>query len=243
MGEYHPLIWSPAILPSQPAQSAGRSPSRSASQIVSDGVLGALEEGRYSPGQRLVVADLAIRFGVGPNAVREALQRLAAEGVVELSRHRGAMIRELAPEQALMTLELTELLIGLAARTAARNIADPAAAAKVEHALERLKASGSADDMRAFLKARNAFFGALLTAGGNQELERISPTVQLRVLRAQYHLANTYRRLSRDLAAIGQAVLAGDPQAAEEAAQAHVGRIRQALQRELDAQEETDGGL
>src|SRR5580693_8157934 len=92
----------------------------SASQAVVEGVIAALGEGRLSPGQRLVEADLCLRFGVGRNAVREALQRLVSEGVVELSRHKGATIREISPEQALQVLELTELLVGLAARAAAR---------------------------------------------------------------------------------------------------------------------------
>jgi DNA-binding GntR family transcriptional regulator len=211
-----------------------RSDPRSASQVVADGVLRALEEGRLSPGQRLVEADVAIRFGVGRNAVREGLQRLAADGVVEMSRNKGAIIRELSAEQALMTLELTERLIGLAARSAARGIGAPGAASVVEHALERLASAVAVDDLRAFLRARNGLFGALLTASGNHELQRVSPTVQLHVLRAQYHLSSAYRRLHGDLTAIGKAVLAGDAEEAEDQARAHVRRVREALQRELD---------
>jgi DNA-binding GntR family transcriptional regulator len=211
--------------------------------MVVRGVLQALEDGRLTPGQRLVEADMAIRFGVGRNAVREGLQRLASEGVVEVSRHKGAIIRELSPEQALMTLELTELLIGLAARSAARRIGAPGAASAIEQALERLAAAVAADDLRAFLRARNGFFGALVAGSDNQELQRVSPAVQLHVLRAQYHLSGAYRRLHEDLSRIGKAVLAGDAQGAEDLAHAHVRRVREALQRELEPKEEFDGGL
>ena len=233
VGQYDPTKWT-RTLPASTARNPHQGDPRSASLLVAQGVLQALEEGRLSPGQRLVEADMAIRFGVGRNAVREGLQRLASEGVVEISRHKGAIIRELSPEQALMTLELTELLIGLAARTAAREIGAPGAASAVEHALERLASALAADDRRAFLRARNGFFGALLTASRNHELQRVTPTVQLHVLRAQYHLSSAYTRLHEDLAAIGKAVLAGDAQGAEDLAHAHVRRIREALQREQD---------
>lgn len=42
------------------------------------------------PAQRLVEMELASQYGVGRNSVREALQRLEAEGIVELFRNRGA---------------------------------------------------------------------------------------------------------------------------------------------------------
>src|SRR3546814_8419132 len=46
------------------------------------GILRDLETGRMVPGQRLVETELASRHGVGRNAVREAMQHLAARGVV-----------------------------------------------------------------------------------------------------------------------------------------------------------------
>ena len=40
-----------------------------------------LLEGHYSPGERLVPADLCERYGVKAGVLREALSRLAAEGL------------------------------------------------------------------------------------------------------------------------------------------------------------------
>jgi DNA-binding GntR family transcriptional regulator len=213
----------------------------SASQAVVEGVIAALDEGRLSPGQRLVEADLCLRFGVGRNAVREALQRLASEGVVELNRHRGATIREVPPDQALRILDLTELLVGLAARAAAQGVGAPGAAAQVRQALDRLTAAEHQDDDRPFVKARASFYAALLRIGGNQELQRIFPTVQVHVLRAQYHLTRLHRRLADDYQTIGEAVLRSDAAAAEAAGRSHVRRIRQHLERDTTSQEDSHG--
>ena len=113
----------------------------STAQAVVDGVISALEEGRLVPGQRLVEAELCLRFGVGRNSAREALQKLASDGIVVLSRHKGAAICEVSPAQAIQTLELTELLLGLAARSAAQGIGAPGAASLMRQALDRLAAA------------------------------------------------------------------------------------------------------
>jgi DNA-binding GntR family transcriptional regulator len=101
------------------AANRARTTAADIARIVVEG----LEAGEFSPGQRMVEADLCLRFGVGRQIVREALQHLHAIGVVALEPNRGAHIIHVTRDQAVMTLELTELLFGLVSRTAARRIA------------------------------------------------------------------------------------------------------------------------
>ncbi len=217
----------PAVPTRQPAAS---DPARPASPCASDqvarGIVTALETGGFAPGQRLIEADLCLRFGVGRSAVRDALQRLAAQGVVELSPNRGARISEISVASALDTLEVTELLLGLAARTAARAGADPAAMQRIRQALAQVDAVSADTDPAGFAAARKAFYGALIRAGGNQALRRIVPTVQVHVLRAQFGFNALQAQLCEDFRAIGAAVLAGNPETAERLGREHVRRIR-----------------
>ena len=83
---------------------------RSASGSVFYGIMKGLDAQSFVPGQRLVEVDLAVQYGVSRNSVREALQRLAAEGVVELSRNKGAAIRSLSLKQTLEVLDVAERL-------------------------------------------------------------------------------------------------------------------------------------
>ena len=55
--------------------------------------------GDFEPGDRLVEADLATRFGVSKTPVREALLTLEAEGLVVLRPHRGAEVSRLTVEE------------------------------------------------------------------------------------------------------------------------------------------------
>ena len=50
--------------------------------------------GDLSPGQRLRAADLRDRYGLGLTPIREALMRLASEGMVINEANRGARVRE-----------------------------------------------------------------------------------------------------------------------------------------------------
>lgn len=198
-------------------------------RTVIEGVIELLEAGRLAPGQRLIESQLCERFGVGRNTVREGLQRLAAEGIVELHRNRGACVRELSLEEAIQTLEVTELLTGLAARSAARRIGDGGAQEQMKSALRALDHAHKEGDLRSFVRARRMFFNSLITIGGNRELQRILATIHVHVLRAQFQLTDIQRRLQADFRAIGEAVLAGEPAQAEHLARRYVRRLRASM--------------
>lgn len=56
-----------------------------------------LLSGRFAPGERLSEPLLAQELGVSRTPVREALMRLAEEGLVELVPGRGARVRTFCP--------------------------------------------------------------------------------------------------------------------------------------------------
>src|SRR5262245_25650567 len=55
--------------------------------------------GGFAPGDRLVEAELANRFGVSKTPVREALLTLEGEGLVVLRPHRGAEVTRLSVDE------------------------------------------------------------------------------------------------------------------------------------------------
>lgn len=76
--------------------------------------------GRVAPGERLDEAGLAVRFGVSRTPVREALQGLAADGLITLRPRRGAVVASpTIPDLMALFEAMTELesaCAGLAAR-------------------------------------------------------------------------------------------------------------------------------
>ena len=87
-----------------------------------DLVLEAIDQGEFRPGDRLVEAELAERFGVSRTPIREALQRLETQGV--LSRDgRSLVVASLNHDQLGELYVVRAELEGLAARLAAQHAA------------------------------------------------------------------------------------------------------------------------
>ena len=82
---------------------SSRCPASAAHPKIKDIIYQELREriafGDFEPGDRLVEADLAMRFGVSKTPVREALLTLEADGLVVLRPHRGAEVSRLTAEE------------------------------------------------------------------------------------------------------------------------------------------------
>lgn len=195
----------------------------SAADTVYHGIVNGLENRHCVPGQRLVEADLAAQFGVGRNSVREALQHLAADGVVEIVRHKGALIRSLSLQETLDVLDVAERMTGLLARSAARGVRNGACAQALTQVLDSLHETADAEQ---FAKARRTFYRVLLDLGGSKELRRLFRVIHIPIVHAQYRLGSLRQMRVRDYRAIGAAVSQGDEAAADDAGMAHVRNFR-----------------
>ncbi|MBD3625069.1 MAG: GntR family transcriptional regulator [Rhodobacteraceae bacterium] len=85
-----------------------------------DLVLDAIDKGEYRPGDRLVEAELAERFGVSRTPIREAFQRLETQGVLARDG-RSLIVASLNHDQIGELYVLRAELEGLAARLAAQH--------------------------------------------------------------------------------------------------------------------------
>jgi DNA-binding GntR family transcriptional regulator len=213
---------------------AGTNPNGTSSpdQVVR-ALIDGVKTGRYVPGQRLIEADLTSELKVSRGPVREALKRLAAEGLVSLVPHRGAYIRKLTRREVHDILVIQEHLTGLAARLATEQIdADGNRAAFAER-LEQLLRYRDRSDSVAFLDERARFYEALVTIGGNRELSRFVPVMQIHLLRMQFqqHLSESDRkRQFQEYETLADHILASRGQKAEKAMRQHVRRTRLSIE-------------
>ena len=202
-----------------------------ASQRVYLGIMQDLEAHRMVPGQRLIETDLAARFGVGRNAVREAIQRLSVRGVVDPSPNRSPSIRHLDLAEAHEILDVATALTSLAARAAARAF-DPARhAGTLDAAMEALDAVDTTSGPGHFSRARRQFYRTMLWIGGNRELQRLFPAIGMHIVYSQYQSPTLQQLRMADYRIIGEALVANDPDAAERGARRHVDSVRAAIEK------------
>jgi DNA-binding GntR family transcriptional regulator len=214
-----------------PSRVAGRTRSSSVSSPdrVVEAILGGIRTGRYVPGQKLIEADLTHDLKVSRGPVREALKRLSAEGVITLTRHRGAYIRALTRHEADETLVVLEVLCGLMARAAAEAVNQRDNADRLREATGWLSAYRRGQAVPDELAKRRHFYDTLAIIGGNRQLNRIMPTIQIHLLRLQiqpYLNAAARRAQLQGYAETTSAVLAGDAARAERAMRKHIRRTR-----------------
>lgn len=81
-------------------------------------------EGHVAPGAKLNERELCQQLQISRTPLREAIKMLAAEGLVELLAHRGAVAAELSRQAVIDTFEVIGGLEGLAGELAAERISD-----------------------------------------------------------------------------------------------------------------------
>ena len=175
-------------------------------------------------GQRLHQEDLAAELGVSRTPVREALRRLAAEGLIEMRTNRGARVAELEPSDIRMPYEARLVVEPGAARLAARRV-DAAACERMRAAVAAQRRS--IPDVARTFDANRDFHLALVGASGNPLLVQMVEQLWLRSIGAPIyeHQAETPERMHADAdehEEILRAIEAGDARGAESLTRRHV---------------------
>lgn len=189
----------------------------------------AILAGRFRPGERLVEEKLSPEFGVSRVPMREAIKRLAAEGLAGPAEDgRGVAVASLSPEMAEELVEARAVLEGLNARFAARH-RDPVILQRLREVQERGNAAAQGASP-AELAALNGEFHDLLSRAG---ATRVLPDL-IRPLRERtnlvFRLNSTERAVAdwQEHAMILAAVVEGDEELASLLAARHVRRAAKA---------------
>jgi DNA-binding GntR family transcriptional regulator len=203
----------------------GKTHPRSTPDRVADAISKGILMRQFSVGQRLVEADLTRDLGVSRSTVREALRILASSGVVDLTPHRGAVIRSLTREDAESLLGVLEVLSGLAARLAAANIHIGNNARRFEAAAQKLISAETPEALDRVLDERANYYKVMFDIAASNELNRVLPQARAHLFRAQfYHSLTTadLRSMVAEYRAITGAILEGDQEKAEKRMRRHL---------------------
>ncbi|MFA6157191.1 GntR family transcriptional regulator [Mesorhizobium sp.] len=133
-------------------------------QTLNDRAYGALKQelisGGFSPGQALVIRKLAETFGISTTPIREALQRLVAERLLEMQNNRSVIVPLLTSPAF---EELTRIRIaveGLAGELATSRMTQ-SGLAEIKSTLSGMQHAIEAGDAKAYLKLNEAFHFAI----------------------------------------------------------------------------------
>jgi DNA-binding GntR family transcriptional regulator len=195
---------------------------RSVVGLAYDAIREQIVDGSLAPGARVGQAELADQLGISRGSVREALRRLAGDGLVEFEVNRGFFVADFGLEVVLERLEARLLLEPQIARLAAgrRTEADLAA---LRDAIDSERAAATSD---AAHDASRAFHLALAAATANEQLWRLIDGLWIadvgRRLLARRYTAPTWQADdAREHEEILAAIEASDGDAAEALVRRH----------------------
>jgi DNA-binding GntR family transcriptional regulator len=182
----------------------------------------AIREGALEPGQRVMETEISAWLRISRTPVREAMRRLLAEGLLEHAANGGLAVT-LYDLRAISEFYATrERLEGAAAALAADH-ADPTERRILSAMLDTMR--GLPADPRAHARENQAFHEQIYRTAHNRFLLK-----SLRALlnfvpllgRTTYHAPDRIEEAQAEHTEIVEAILARDPQRAEDAARRHI---------------------
>lgn len=182
-----------------------------------------------APGAVISQEKIAAEIGVSTTPVREALKRLATEGMILLDTHRDARVTELTAQEAKDLYEVRLSVDPLAASLAAQRRTDRDIE-RIESTLDALHPLAGKAEMASLITHRE-FHRAIYVASHNVQLTG--------VLEGLWDKADRYRqiglrnradtktdiaRVQREHKALARAVREGDAEAAEQVMADHINK-------------------
>jgi DNA-binding GntR family transcriptional regulator len=164
-----------------------KAPGNSASALVYQALRREIVSMQRKPGEPIIEREIGTVFGVSRTPIREAILRLADEGLVEVAPQSGTFVSRIPlatlPEAMIIRRALEEVTVRAAAEKATGS-----QVTGLQALIERQRERVAADDRDGFHEADQAFHAAIAEAGGHPGIWSLVQQVMVQVDR--------YRRLT-----------------------------------------------
>ncbi|HSR10564.1 MAG TPA: GntR family transcriptional regulator [Thermodesulfobacteriota bacterium] len=192
-------------------------------------------EGRIGPGKKLNEGDLAKALGISRTPVREAINRLEKEGLVEIFPQRGAFVVRFSEKDIYELFLLRENLEGLAARLAAENMND-ASLGRLESCVEGFKEPFNDKDTQRYAREDFKFHQTIVNLSDAKRLIRLVSTLHdhIRIYSLTTRgLSDRMKSSLKEHRQIIESLGRRDPDASDQAMRQHIRRVRDGVMENL----------
>lgn len=199
-------------------------PSKTLRQLTLDKMREAILNGHFQPGERLVERDLCAQLGVSRTIVREVLRHLESEGLVANVSNRGPIVAETSSDEAWQIYQIRAVLEAMAAQACASS-PDERTTDSLRLALVDIESAYALKDPARVLEGTAEFYEILFRSAGLTIAWDVVSSLTLRINRLRSMTIKEHNRSTegpREMRAIVEAISRGDPDAAADAARAHV---------------------
>jgi DNA-binding GntR family transcriptional regulator len=142
-------------------------------ELAHTAVRDAIISGHLEPGSRLNQDKLAKQFGVSRAPIRDALNRLESEGLVQTTSGKGLVVAITTPEDLVNIFEFRAILDSHSHRLACERI-NQADLDRLQEIVDRTEKLTPDGDIHELVRAHAEFHYVIYAACGNPELERVA---------------------------------------------------------------------
>lgn len=181
-------------------------------------------KGELRPGDKVPEEELCARFGVSRTPIREALKVLAAEGVLQILPHRGAIVAQITEAQIKELFPIMAGLERLAGSLACKRASDRDIA-RVRKLHDAMMAHYRAGSEAAYLHHNRLIHEAIFDLAGNATLSGFYQQILTRINACRFILrkdAEHWQKAMAEHDAIIKALEARDAQRLADLLEAHV---------------------
>lgn len=185
------------------------------------------------PGRRLSENELAQEIGTSRTPVREAIQFLQREGLIEVRPQSGSYVAPIDMQSLLSNYLVRETLECRLVEEAAKNCAK-ADAQKLKRILARQKECHANNDDKAFFQSDEAMHECLMEISGHPKVWEIVHAAKAHLDRVRYLAVRDpvgVARIIKDHERIVDAVCSQDPTAASKAMKKHLSNVFHVIDR------------
>ncbi|MCP3723099.1 GntR family transcriptional regulator [Paraburkholderia sp. CNPSo 3272] len=196
-------------------------------ELTLDKLRGAIVQGYFRPGTRLVERTLCDELGVSRTVVREVLRHLETEGLVEIVARQGPIVARLDPTQVGEIYELRGLLEANAARACAEN-ATPEVVQRLRAIRAVIEDAFEKRDLPRVVEHTERFYETLFEAANKQVSLTVVKTLNARINRLRALTIAMPGRggdSNREMNLLLDAIERRDGEAASAASFAHIKRV------------------
>lgn len=200
---------------------------------------------QLTPGTHLSVPSIARRLGISRSPAREAIARIAHDGLAHVRSGRGAVVADFSPSDLVEIYELREVLEGLASRLAVETMPTENIE-RLEQILEEHQAVVARGDFSRHMQLDQAFHQLVRRSTGNSRLndslDRLQGQVRV-AMHTTHRSPGGMRQAVAEHRQILHALRARELETAEQASRAHVARLLLSLRDTPGVGNTGSGGL
>ncbi|MDY8110313.1 GntR family transcriptional regulator [Fulvimarina sp. 2208YS6-2-32] len=185
----------------------------------------AIIQSELKPGIRLSEQDVAQRFGLSRQPVREAFIRLADEGLLEIRPQRGTFVRRISQDAVMDGRFMREAIEADLVKVVAHQ-SDRALVADLRRLVMQQSATAEGDAV-AFMPLDESFHRLIAEAAGRSRTWNVLQQIKAQMDRVRFLTTAEFPkgRLIAQHTAIVSAIEAGDVSAAEDAMRSHLRKV------------------